>query len=51
MYKELGIEVEIEYFEGGFTLKYKTCPYYKLVKSVEKQWLCDFRKREDEYIY
>jgi len=30
-YRELGIEVEIEYFEGGFTLKYKTCPFYKLV--------------------
>jgi len=30
MYRELGIEVEIEYFEEGFKLKYKSCPYYKL---------------------
>lgn len=50
MYRELDIEVEIEYFEGGFTLKYKTCPYYKLVKSGQKKWLCNFRKKTIEYI-
>ena len=50
MYRELGIEVEIEYFEGGFTLKYKTCPYYRLVKSGQKKWLCNFRKKTIEYI-
>ncbi len=50
MYRELGIEVEIEYFEGGFTLKYRTCPYYKLVKKREKEWLCNFRKKAIEYI-
>ncbi len=50
MYRDLGIEVEIEYFEGGFTLKYKTCPYYKLVKSGQKKWLCNLRKKTIEYI-
>jgi len=50
MYRELGIEVEIEYFEGGFTLKYKSCPYYKLVKTGQKKWLCNFRKKGIEYI-
>ena len=50
MYQEMGIEVEIEYFEGGFTLKYNTCPYYKLVKKGEKTWLCTFRKKAIEYI-
>ena len=50
MYRELGVEVEIEYFEGGFTLKYKTCPYYKLVKSGQKKWLCSLRKKTIEYI-
>jgi hypothetical protein len=50
MYRELGIEVEIEYFEGGFTLKYRTCPYYKLVKSGQKTWLCSFRKKAIEYV-
>lgn len=50
MYRELGIEVEIEYFEGGFTLKYKSCPYYKLVKSQQKTWLCNLRKRTIEYV-
>jgi hypothetical protein len=50
MYSELGTEVEIEYFEGGFTLKYKTCPYYKLVKSEQKTWLCNLRKRTIDYI-
>jgi hypothetical protein len=50
MYKELGIEVEIEYFEGGFTLKYKSCPYYKLVKTGQKTWLCSLRKKTIEYI-
>jgi hypothetical protein len=50
MYRELDIEVEIEYFEGGFTLKYKTCPYYKLVKTGQKKWLCNFRKKEIDYI-
>lgn len=50
MYRVLDIEVEIEYFEGGFTLKYKTCPYYKLVKSGQKKWLCNFRKQTIDYI-
>jgi hypothetical protein len=50
MYSELDIEVEIEYFEGGFTLKYKTCPYYKLVKSGQKTWLCNLRKKTIDYI-
>ena len=50
MYQESGIEVEIEYFEGGFTLKYKSCPFYKLVKSGQKKWLCNFRKKTLEYI-
>ncbi len=50
MYREMGIEVEIEYFEGGFTLKYRTCPYYKLVKKGQKVWLCNFRKKAIEYI-
>ncbi|MCK4477552.1 hypothetical protein KAU88_03365 [Candidatus Bathyarchaeota archaeon] len=50
MYRELDIEVEIEYFEGGFTLKYKTCPYFKLVKSGQKKWLCNFRKKTIDYI-
>ncbi|MFX1563915.1 MAG: hypothetical protein ACFFDP_11490, partial [Promethearchaeota archaeon] len=50
MYRELGIQVEIEYFEGGFTLKYRTCPYYKLVKNNQKTWLCTFRKKAIEYI-
>ncbi len=50
MYRELDIEVEIEYFEGGFTLKYKTCPYYKLVKKGQKKWLCNFRRKTIEYI-
>jgi hypothetical protein len=50
MYKESGIEVGIEYFEGGFTLKYKSCPYYKLVKSGQKKWLCDLRRKTLEYV-
>ena len=50
MYRELDIEVEIEYFEGGFTLKYKTCPYYKLVKSGQKTWLCNLRKKTIDYV-
>jgi len=50
MNRELDIEVEIEYFEGGFTLKYKTCPFYKLVKSGQKTWLCNLRKKKIEYI-
>jgi hypothetical protein len=50
MYRELDIEVEIEYFEGGFTLKYKTCPYYKQVKTGQKKWLCNFRKKKIDYI-
>jgi len=50
MYRELGIEVEIEYFEGGFTLKYKSCPYYKLVKTNQKTWLCGLRKKTLEYV-
>jgi len=50
MYRELDVEVEIEYFEGGFTLKYKTCPYYELVKSGQKTWLCSLRKRVLDYV-
>jgi len=50
MYRELDVEVEIEYFEGGFTLKYKTCPYYRLVKSGQKTWLCGIRKKTLDYI-
>ncbi len=50
MYRELGIEVEIEYFEGGFALKYKSCPYHKLVKTQQKTWLCNLRKRALEYV-
>jgi len=50
MYRELGIEVEIEYFEGGFTLKYNSCPYYKLVKTQQKTWLCNLRKKALEYV-
>lgn len=50
MYRELGIEVGIEYFEGGFTLKYKSCPYYKLVKSQQKTWLCNLRKKTIEHV-
>jgi hypothetical protein len=42
--------VNIEYFEGGFTLKYKSCPYYKLVKSQQKTWLCNLRKKTIEYV-
>jgi hypothetical protein len=49
MYRELDVEIEIEYFEGGFTLKYKTCPYYELVKSGQKTWLCSLRKRTIDY--
>ncbi|HVP26060.1 MAG TPA: hypothetical protein VMT26_00135 [Candidatus Bathyarchaeia archaeon] len=50
MYRELDVEVEIEYFEGGFTLKYKTCPYFKLVKTGQKTWLCDLRKKTLDYV-
>jgi hypothetical protein len=50
LYRELDIDVEIEYFEGGFTLKYKTCPYYTLVKSGQKTWLCNLREKTIEYI-
>jgi hypothetical protein len=50
MYRELDVEVEVEYFEGGFTLKYKTCPYYTLVKSGQKTWLCGLRKKTLDYI-
>ena len=50
MYRELDMEVEIEYFEGGFTLKYKTCPFYKLVESGQKTWLCNLRKKTIEYM-
>jgi hypothetical protein len=50
MYRELDVEVEIEYFEGGFTLKYKTCPYYQLVKTGQKTWLCNLRKKVIDYI-
>lgn len=50
MYRELEIEVEIEYFEGGFTLKYRTCPYYKLVQTGQKKWLCNLRKKVIDYI-
>lgn len=50
MYRELDVDVEIEYFEGGFTLKYKTCPYYELVKSGQKTWLCSLRKKVLDYV-
>ena len=50
MYRELDVEVEVEYFEGGFTLKYKTCPYHTLVKSGQKTWLCSVRKKTLDYI-
>jgi len=50
MYRELDVKVEVEYFEGGFTLKYKTCPYYTLVKSGQKTWLCSLRKKTLNYI-
>jgi hypothetical protein len=50
MYRELGVEVEIEYFEGGFTLKYNSCPYYKLVKTQQKTWLCNLRKKTLDYV-
>jgi hypothetical protein len=50
IYREMGIDVDVEYFEGGFTLKYKTCPYYKLVKSHQKTWLCNVRKDTIEYV-
>jgi len=50
MYRQLDVKVEVEYFEGGFTLKYETCPYYKLVKSGQKTWLCEFRRKAIEYI-
>jgi hypothetical protein len=50
VYRELDIEVGIEYFEGGFTLKYKTCPYHRLVKTGQKTWLCDLRKRTIDYV-
>jgi hypothetical protein len=50
MYRELDVEIEIEYFEGGFTLKYKTCPYFKLVKTGQKTWLCDLRKKTIDYV-
>jgi hypothetical protein len=50
MYRELDVEVEIEYFEGGFTLKYKTCPYYTLVKSGQKTWLCSLRKKTIDHV-
>jgi hypothetical protein len=50
MYRELGIEVSIEYFEGGFALKYKTCPYYQLVKSGQKTWLCNLRKKTIDHV-
>jgi antitoxin component of RelBE/YafQ-DinJ toxin-antitoxin module len=50
MYRELEIEVEIEYFEGGFTLKYRTCPYYKLVQTGQKKWLCNLRKKVLDYV-
>jgi hypothetical protein len=49
-YRELDVDIEIEYFEGGFTLKYKTCPYYGLVKSGQKKWLCNLREKTIEYI-
>jgi hypothetical protein len=50
VYHELDIDVGIEYFEGGFTLKYKTCPYHSLVRSGQKKWLCDLRKRTIDYM-
>lgn len=50
MYREVDMEVEVEYFEGGFTLKYSTCPYHTLVKSGQKTWLCSLRMKTLEYI-
>jgi hypothetical protein len=50
MYREVDVEVEVEYFEGGFTLKYQTCPYHTLVKSGQKTWLCNLRMKTLEYI-
>jgi hypothetical protein len=50
MYQQLDVKVGVEYFEGGFTLKYETCPYHKLVESGQKTWLCEFRRRTIEYI-
>jgi hypothetical protein len=50
MYREVEVEVEVEYFEGGFTLKYNTCPYYTLVQSGQKTWLCSLRMKTLEYI-
>jgi len=32
------------------TLKYKTCPYYTLVKSGQKTWICNLRKKTMDYI-
>jgi hypothetical protein len=50
MYREVDVEVEVEYFEGGFTLKYNTCPYHTLVESGQKTWLCSLRMKTLEYI-
>ena len=50
MHGELVIEVEIEYFEDGFALKYRSCPYYKLVKTQQKTWLCKLRKKALEHV-
>jgi hypothetical protein len=50
MYREVDVEVEVEYFEGGFTLKYNTCPYHTLVESGQKTWLCNLRMKTLEYI-
>lgn len=39
IYGKMGIGVETGYFEGDFTLKYRTCPYYKPVKKGQNAWL------------
>jgi hypothetical protein len=50
MYRELDVELELEYFEGGFTPKYKTCPYYVLVESGQKTWFCSLQKSILDYV-
>lgn len=32
------------------TLKHKTCPYYTLVRSGQKTWICNLRKKTMDYI-
>jgi len=49
-YRESGVEADLEYFEGGFTIRFVSCPYYKLVETGQKKWLCNVRKRALEYV-